>query len=246
MSNTDLLPSCPLILNDEDQRYMLAFVKMYQLYYSLDSAELAYNILHENHYVKLEEGDKVSYYSWLEFLLFEVLDLINGVHTETVGTYTKVVSVDDIFKKIDFEMLWEQLDDWAQDLSIDYFDEDDTGNVDYIYKFYKATEHYTTVHKKMPGKHPLEFKDLCVRTDEYMAAFVNENSGESFSENEIDTGVPANTIIIPTLPVSVTPQNLSDVLAEVEEAEIVEEEEKEAITVNLRKTKFVEHGIHKG
>jgi hypothetical protein len=251
--NETLFPSYPLILDNDNQKYMLSLLKMYQLYYSIEVATLQYHAVHENHYVRLENEDKTVIYSWYEFLLYELIDLINLIHTETEGVYTKVVSNIDLLHNLDFEILWENIDDWAQDLSLDSFDQENDTNVEYVFKFFKGVEYYTTKNSRMPISYPTKLTQLTIEVDEYYGAnvFFQENGKE-----EINTGVTQTAPIPLTgdlfIPQSTVPNPYAEKKAKEKERELKEPKMKEEVgepkvdkvKVSLVKIKNTEYGIH--
>jgi len=192
------IPSYPLVLTGDDIGYIKVFAKMYQLYHSLDRVVIVEHAYFKNYVISITEGTESITYNWLEFLLFEIVDLINVIHTETEGVYKRIVCAEDLFKKIDFEMLWENLEDWCADLILADFGElEEDSNVEYVFKMFKCTEHYITKNKKMVIHHKTSFNELRKDVDEYYSKFIGENPGVTIikkEEEEINTGVIPGTI----------------------------------------------------
>jgi len=237
MSQSEKLPAYPLILDIEDEKYLTVFAKMYQLYYSLEHVEIVYSSITGNHYVEITENDLSTSFSWFEFVLFEITGLINSIITETTGIYKKHSDPKDLLIKLDFEALWEHLDDWVSDLSITDFEEDPSGsNIDYVYKMFKCTEHYVDTMKTMPDDFSDNYINLVVAIDEYFAehldiqissgtlpAIIDGESDFKKEEDEYHNTVPVEEL----------------------EEEIEEQDESDKIIVTLKTKTFVEHGIYK-
>ena len=249
--NDIVLPSYPMVLVKEDIRYVLAFCKMYQAYYTLPDVKLINSKHFGNHFIEITENEGIAVsFSWLEFVLFEIVGFINTIITESNGVYKKAVDSADLLIKMDFEALWEQIEDWASDLSLEDFQEAyTTTHLDYVFKIFKCTEHYITVHKEMPKELPDELDELCKMTDEYYTAYIPE-------ENlQISTGVPGTIVlpaakekkpILPALkiikPKSGIEKKAERKIAKNKEKEEIKEEDR--LKVNMSTKTLIEYGIY--
>lgn len=202
----NVMQSYPLVITDPDTRYLAAFAKLYQLYYDCDEVTVIQNQYYNNHLVRIKQGKEEVFFPWLEFLIFEIVDLVNALHVETEGVLRRVVDPQDILKKTSFEALWEQLDDWASDLSLEIFDDDDEQNVCYVYKMFKNVEFFADKNKCMPKDYAVNLKKMQKEIDVYYAEnlFFVDNSeepgdgpGEDEDDNdcEINAGVLEKNII---------------------------------------------------
>ena len=194
-----VFPSYALVLDNVSVKYLTTYLKMYQLYYSIDASQVFENTVYKNHFVRLKiYPAEETVYSWMEFMMYEVVDLVNNLHTITDGVYTTAIRVEDFLKSLNFELFWEQLEDWAEYLSLDDFKDGSTPNIEYVYKFFKCTEHWLEKNKTLPVMHKETLEKLKVDIDEYYATYIMKDSpGEEEPEENTEDDSEINVGGIP-------------------------------------------------
>ena len=234
-----MLPSYPLVLVGDEIGYMYVFAKMYQIYHKIEEVRFIDSDLFGNHYIEIDtEEDGVITYPWLEFLLFEVTDLVNDLYTESTGLHTLQVKAEDVLKNPDFQAMWEHFEDWSSDILAADIGEDDTPTyIEYLYKLFKCTEAYVTENKSMPTIYEDKLDSLERDIDEYYA--------KNFDEFIIKpTEKEGDKVAIP-LPADLEDPFPDNVISPNEDFNLEEEDEGEQIKVNLAKKLFEVHGIYK-
>jgi len=244
--DANILPAYPLVLDDGAQHYLATYLKMYQLFFSVEKAVLIHNTVYGNHFVRITDGKEEATYSWLEFMMYEATDLINNLHTIIDGVYVTHIKTGDFLKTLNFEIFWEQLEDWSEYLTLESFKDGTSPNLEYIFKMFKCTEHWLEKHDQLPKIHKDTLEELMIDVDEYYANNIIDADPDSEEDEkeqeEINPGVIPMTGGMP----KVGNEHLSEdnpTEDEPEDEPEVEEEKERSVKASIVTPKMEEHGV---